>query len=257
MRHVTFGWDTPLVAVAVPNVEWQQAVESLFPWHVIAPQAARADVSSLDVPSLPHVDPEVLSEIEIRLTLALLGAARDEVHLHASGAVVRGMAVLAVGPSGAGKSSVGFAWHRLGHRLLGDDTVLVGTGGRARAFRRLMKVHRDRALEADVRPDSTLAWDPGEPELWYDPGAEGWAVGRSSVAIVARVAYRPSASLEARRLRPAEVLNLLVHSRLAGDSATPWTLEGLTRIAEEAQGYDVTFGSSMQAAAWLAARVGR
>jgi hypothetical protein len=100
----------------------------------------RAEISGLHAPeTLLRVAGNPFSylvfpfETIYQLILYKLGRA-GLAFVHALGVVRNGEAKLLIGRSGIGKSSLGARFLRDGHRLLGDDTVLLDAGGRVYAF---------------------------------------------------------------------------------------------------------------------------
>jgi hypothetical protein len=194
--------------------------------------------------------------VEFEATLALLTHLPRYAQLHASGAVVDGGAVLALGPSGSGKSNLAMAWHRAGHRLLGDDAVLLTEDGGVRAFARLMKLDLDRARAYGIDVERTLAFDPKAQEIWYDPReSSGWATGARPVCVMAWVRRRPGSALQVRRPDRAEGLNRMIGD-LFGSGLTPAEVVPLlAQVACEAELLEVEFEDSADAAAHIAGRV--
>jgi hypothetical protein len=197
---------------------------------------------------------QLLDTCEFALTQVFLAGCGEFAQLHASGAVVAGGAVLALGRAGAGKSSLALSWHRMGYPALGDDIVLLDDRGHAHPFKRLFGLEAATLQQLGVAPEETCLWEPGSQEVWYDPRAgAGWG-GPAPVALVAVAAFRPGAALTITPLSRSAALNALVHSQFAGTGDRPDRLEALAHVAEHAQAFEVTFGSSPEAAAALAAR---
>jgi hypothetical protein len=100
----------------------------------------RAEVRGLEGPhSALRVEGNLFSflvfpfETVYQLVLFKLGAA-GLAFVHALGAEKDGTARLLIGRSGIGKSTLGGRFLRDGHRLLGDDTVLLDAGGTVWSF---------------------------------------------------------------------------------------------------------------------------
>jgi hypothetical protein len=201
--------------------------------------------------------PSLLAAVEFAVLQRLLEGHHGETHLHASGAVVGGRAVLALGPSGAGKSSLALTWSRAGHPLLGDDVILADARGGVRGVPRLVKVSR-RVLHAHgLSDDVTVAPDPRSPELWWDPDrGGGWARGVHRPALVARVSFERRMSTRLEPMTPAAGLRLLLDHVMEAGLKPEESLDRLARIAESATFVAVRFGSGRDAAAELAERAG-
>lgn len=270
MKAVGFGWRSPDVAVELRADADASAehlarlvddVPRLFPTYLRDGDAARrvevrlarsgAHVLAAGETCVAEGVPDTLAAVEIAVTRALLEAAPHPVRLHASGAVVRGRAVLALGAAGSGKSSLALAWMLRGRPLLGDDTVLLGEDGRAHPFHRLLKIHQDVAEHAGLRLEETLGWDPDNEEVWVSPRAEGWARAPVPVGVVARVRFLEGAELRVRPLSTSDTLNLLLHSVLAGGAGAATGFDALTAVAARARGVDVVFSDPDGAAHYL------
>jgi hypothetical protein len=193
----------------------------------------------------------LLAELEFRILGRLLKASADRVHLHASGTLVGGRAVLAVGPSGAGKSSLALAWSELGLPVLGDDLGLVGEGGWVEGFPRLAKIHRSRLPELGLRLADTVAWDEADPEAWVDPNrGRGWPSGCFPVAVVAAVAW-DGGTPRMERVGVTDLLQRLMGNRLSTGLQDAEALDPLLPVAGGARGVVARFRDATELAASL------
>ncbi len=199
--------------------------------------------------------PSLLAAVEFALVRRLLADRRAETHLHASGTVVDGRALLAVGRSGAGKSSLALAWSRAGHPLLADDVILVDEGGGVRGIPRLVKVPR-RALRAHgLAADTTVAPDPRSSELWWDPArGGGWARDRYRPVVVARVSFERRGATRVDPLPAAAGLRALLDHVMEAGLKPEESVDRLALIAESTTFVSVRFGCAREAAAALVAR---
>ena len=196
---------------------------------------------------------DLLTAVEFEANRRLLATQAGYVHLHASGAVVDGGAVIAVGPSGSGKSNMAMAWHRAGYRLLGDDAVLLGNDGKVRSFARLIKLDADRAGAFGIEVERTLAFDPTYGEIWYDPcDGAGWATDLVPLRTVAWVRWQPGSPLRVRRLEPAESLTRMIGDLSKTGLEPAEAVPALARVASEAELLEVEFEDAVEAAAVLA-----
>jgi len=268
VNKIRLGVDGPAVEIRIDDVGEAERVAALFPSYVIEEESSEplALISVLTDPgggTVHHGDTTVccesssdlISTVEFEATLALLAHLPRYAQLHASGAVVDGGAVLALGPSGSGKSNLAMAWHRAGHRMLGDDAVLLTEDGGARAFARLMKLDLDRARAYRIDVERTLAFDPTAHEIWYDPceGA-GWATEARPVRVMAWVRRRPGSALQVRRLDRAEGLNRMIGDLFESGLTPAEAVPVLAQVASEAELLEVEFEDSAEAAAHLAGR---
>ena len=206
-------------------------------------------VASLDAPAVPcksHMDALVAFEFALSRTLAT--SFLDCTHIHSSGAVVDGRAVLALGESGAGKSSLAVSLISRGHRTLGDDTVFVSPTAMAVPFKRLLKVVPAVLAEMDIDPTSTVHWDPDWPEAWYDPreGA-GWAP-EAPIAVLALVGYAPKSPIRVTPIPSAEALSVLIGSVLSTGLSAGDSFDTLLKVVEGAQAYRMEFPSAIEGA---------
>ncbi len=195
---------------------------------------------------------DAINAIEYALTLTLLTALPEFLHLHASGAHGSDGAVLALGGSGAGKSSLATSWCATKMPVLGDDIVLIGPDGVVHPFKRLFGVHPHRLVDLGITQSPELAAlsDPGES--YFDPGpVSGWAMPQR-VKTLGIVQYRPGASLSMEPVNTGAALAALVASAMPSGSTAQQRFEGLARVAERAHAVRVTFGDSVQAAEMLA-----
>jgi hypothetical protein len=193
----------------------------------------------------------LLADLEFRVLGRLLTPFADRVHLHASGALLDGRAILAVGPSGAGKSSLALAWSELGLPVLGDDLVLVGEGGWVEGFPRLAKIHRSRLPALGLRLADTVAPDPADPEAWVDPNRGGiWPEGGVQVALVASVAW-DGGMLRMESMGVVDLLQRLMGNRLSSGLQDAAALDRLLPLAGRARGVVARFGDAAELAASL------
>jgi hypothetical protein len=195
---------------------------------------------------------ELVIAIEFALTESLLAACSGHAHLHASGAVVRGGAVLALGAAGAGKSSLAVSWSLAGIPVLGDDIVFVDATSRACPFKRLFKVTPAVLTECGVRPEQTPFWRPESAEAWYDPAEDGGWASPVPVALLAFVRYQPEADTAVRAINRASALRGLLQSLLPGGLSREASFDRLVLLSRRARAYDVTYGSATDAARVLA-----
>lgn len=197
--------------------------------------------------------PELLTTFEYEVTRALLGACADLVQLHASGAEREDGAVLAVGPSGCGKSSLAAAWAAAGHRVFGDDIVFLDEAGNASPFKRLLKVLPNVLREVGLAPERTPFWSPESETAWYDPDdGPGWATDRP-IRLLAFPQYRTAATTALEPVSKTTSLRLLLENVMATGRDRADAFDTLCRLAEQAPGCRVTFGSAADAARILAA----
>ena len=266
MKKVRFSVDGAVVEVEIDDPAEAERVAALFPTYVVEleetePQAlisvqTDADggtVRSGDLVERCESRTDLLSAIEFAANLALLGTQAGYVHLHASGAVVNGGAVIAVGPSDSGKSNTAMEWHRAGYPLLGDDAILLGDDGRVHCFARLMKLDFDRAGAYGIDVEQTLGFDPTVPEIWYDPcDGAGWATGVAPLRAVAWVRWKAGSGLSVGRLQPAEGLNRLLSDLLDTGLAAAEAVPTLARAASDVELLEVEFESAQEVAAVLA-----
>ena len=191
---------------------------------------------------------ETLATLEFALTRAMIASLGEYIHLHASGAVVEGQAVLALGRSGAGKSSLAVSWLSRGYKTLGDDIVFLDAAARAKPFKRLFKVTPLALQVLDIDPATTLQWDPDWPEAWFDPDdGAGWAE-EAPVAIVACVRYDPRASLSLTPMSTTEALNFVVHSIMDTGKRAGDCFDTLARLVEDSRAFSVVYPSAHEAA---------
>jgi hypothetical protein len=81
------------------------------------------------VDPLPGVDDALLNTFIVGPILAVLLRQRGLFVLHASSAVVDGVAIAFLGNSGAGKSTMAQAFHSHGYPVMTDDVMVVQLGG--------------------------------------------------------------------------------------------------------------------------------
>lgn len=133
-------------------------VPGLCDFHFDA-AARRLSVRALDE-SVGHAVEHLLLDQVLPRVFAHFG----ETMLHAAMVEMGGRAVLLVGESGAGKSTLAAHLQASGHRLHGDDCVLVGTReGRATA----RATYPSLRLNPDVLPGLSLAAEDCEPMAEY------------------------------------------------------------------------------------------
>ncbi len=266
---VRFGDGRRTVAVAVGDGISVDTIAELFRPLVLADDAAAGTPVAFRVRCAPNgfelrVDaegdagrthrfeslPDVLSELEQRVTQAMLASDRAETPLHAAGAVAGGRAIMALGESGAGKSSLALAWSVAGIPLLADDIVFVADGGSVRGLPRLVKVDPDRLRAHGLSVADTVAPGSGESEAWWDPRrGGGWATGSFDAAVVANVRFDVGArrtTLE--RLSPRVALHSLLEHRMDQRSEAHEVLDRLIALAESALFIEARFGCAINAA---------
>ena len=266
MKKVRFSVDGAVVEVEIDDPKEAERVAALFPTYVVGREgrAAQALISvqtDADGGTVRCGDriqryewkTDLLTAVEFEANRRLLATQAGYVHLHASGAVVDGGAVIAVGPSGSGKSNMAMAWHRAGYRLLGDDAVLLGNDGKVRSFARLIKLDADRAGAFGIEVERTLAFDPTYGEIWYDPcDGAGWATDLVPLRTVAWVRWQPGSPLRVRRLEPAESLTRMIGDLSKTGLEPAEAVPALARVASEAELLEVEFEDAVEAAAVLA-----
>jgi hypothetical protein len=266
VKKVRFSVDGAVVEVEIDDPGEAERVAALFPTYVLGRKgptaqaviSVRTDADGGTVrfgDSIERYESrnDRLAAIEFEVNRRLLATQAKYVHLHASGAVVDGGAVVAVGPSGSGKSNMAMAWHRAGYRLLGDDAILLGNDGRVRGFARLLKLDDDRAGAFGIEIERTLAFDATYGEIWYDPcDGAGWATDSVPLRTVAWVGWTPGASLTVRRLEPAESLNRLFGDLFKTGLEPAEAVPALALVASQAELLEVEFDDAVEAAAVLA-----
>ncbi len=253
----------------VHDRSFSEAARRLFPAYEISPSeslnklrtdvALRRDlrdyvISSRDQPRyVCRSRMDAIVAFEFALARALAAAVPNNVHLHASGTLVGGRAVLALGKSGAGKSSLAASMLNRGHPTLGDDTVFLDASARAVPFKRLLKVSRELLGEFGVDPGATVHWDPDWPEVWLDPreGA-GWS-DPVPVGVIALARYNPAASLHISPVWAAEGLNALVSSVMVTGMGAEKGFDRLVHLVQDARVFRVQFPSAIEAAEALCA----
>jgi hypothetical protein len=197
----------------------------------------------------------LLAAVEFMLLRALLAGVAREAHLHASGALVAGRAVVALGASRSGKSSLALGWSRAGRPLLSDEVLRVDDRGRVRGVPRLVKAGRGLLRAHALRETDTVAPDPRTPDVWWDPvgGGGGWSGRGLRPAVVARVSWVEGAATRIDRLPRPEGLRVLLDGLLDSGLGPGKAFERLAGIAETADLVDVRFGSGADAARAVAA----
>jgi hypothetical protein len=190
---------------------------------------------------------EAIEAYEWILTERLLEAVGDRVHLHASGCVAHGGAILVLGSGGAGKSSIAFGWHRLGIPVLGDDIVLLEAGGRAAPFRRLFKLDPMLLSEAGIVVEETPGWEAGSAEAWFEPSERGSWAEPAQVRVVAIVRHVGGTDLAVRDLSKAHGLSALAASVVSSGRSKVEGYDLLVDAIRGARVVDLTFGSAAAA----------
>ena len=192
---------------------------------------------------------EAIVALEFALSRAIaVSFGNDHVHLHASGSVVNGQAVIALGRSGAGKSSLAASMLFRGHPTLGDDTVFINSSCFAEPFKRLMKLSVEVLGDLGVAPESTIHWDREWPEAWFDPlDGPGWA-DEAPVALLVLAQHDPNVSLQLEPVASSEALNALLHSVMITGMSARAGFDRLLHVAETAKAFRLRFSSSVQAA---------
>jgi hypothetical protein len=263
-RRLYFGAGGRVITAEICNAAIQDLASRLFPHYEIPvpgrdfsePPDVRVEegpngylVATGDEPSVAcGTEVEVLATLEFALTRAIVASWGDHIHLHASGAVVNGQAVLALGRSGAGKSSLAVSWLSQGLKTLGDDIVLVNSAAMAKPFRRFFKVAPETLRNLGIDPATTFQWDPGWPEAWYAPDdGPGWAT-ETPVAVLAFVQYDPRSALSMTPLSMPEALNSLVHSLMDTGKRASECFDTLMRLVENARVLRVEYPSADEAA---------
>ena len=190
---------------------------------------------------------DALAALEFALTRAIVASFRNYVHLHASGAVIDGQAVLAAGKSGAGKSSLALSWAVAGHPVLGDDVVFLNDE-RVLPFKRLFKVAPATLSTVGIDPETTPFWNPESGEAWYGPDSHaGWAEA-APVAVMTFVRYDPNASLRLTPVSTAEALNAVVHGMMDTGKRPGESFHTLVRVVKNARVFRVVFPAAVAAA---------
>lgn len=269
-----FGFGEPGVAVEVPDRETGRAVGGLFPHYLLREDGGEGEAPArltlrrrdgryrIEGGALLPADggavtvedrTEALARIEIAVTRGLLALRSSWPHLHASGAAVDGSGVLALGPAASGKSSLALAWSAAGRRLLGDDAILVDPEGRARPFRRLLKVDPDRLREHGFDPEATPHWSAGWSRAWFDPAAEGGGWCREPVRprVLAFLDRGPREGPRVDEVEPAEALGFLLNGLLGTGASQAESVDPLRRLLDGARGVRLRYRESARAAELL------
>lgn len=263
-RRLYFSAGARIVVAETAAPALFEPARFLFPAYEVPPseqlQSDRVDVSvrrkshgyvvasfdSSDV--LCQTQMGAVVEFEFALSRSLAASLTKHVHLHASGAVVDGQAVLALGNSGAGKSSVAVSMLTKGYPTLGDDTVMLASDGRVSPFKRLLKVNPVVLRELGIDPTATVCWDPDWPEVWYDPQEScGWAA-EAPVAIITLARYDPNAPLRLTPISAEEALNAVVHSVMTTGMPAGADFDRLIRLVRDARVFRLDFNSAVEAA---------
>jgi hypothetical protein len=109
------------------------------------------------VDPLPEVDDGLLNTFIVGPVLAVLLRQRGLLVLHASSAVVDGVAIAFLGNSGAGKSTMAQAFHTHGYPVMTDDVMVVQLGGDGPMVLPgypLIKLWPESAIATGYEPDS-------------------------------------------------------------------------------------------------------
>lgn len=207
----------------------------------------------------PLADPDTfgnrataLEALEYLVVLRLLYHADGITHLHASGTMRDGEAILALGDSGAGKTSLAFHWSLAGLPVLADDLVFVESDGTVQPFKRLFNVDRRRFADAALTPDAALVLAEDDEFAWFDPASHGGWAGDGPVDTVARITFDDGASeTSIEPMSTMDTLTLLLASVMDGGLSPEVSLDRLARVAERARGARVTFGDARDAATAL------
>jgi hypothetical protein len=262
----TFVAEGRAVHVRASTPEATRYVSRLLPSYVVSGSGRRTDpvytLAAIDdawvlgTPDGTDLQYEsigdALNELEHYITRELLASLSRYTHLHASGALADGGAVLALGASGAGKSSLAIHWFRSGLPVFGDDIVLVDSTGLAHSFERLFDVHPSLLEELGEGPDSELTAISNAEGTWFDPAIDGGWAPAAPIVRLAIVRYSDGADVIVRPLEKPEVLAALMASTMPTGVGTPGAFDRLVAVSESAEGLDVTFGSAREAAHLLA-----
>ncbi|MFC1639269.1 hypothetical protein ACFL3B_00740 [Gemmatimonadota bacterium] len=234
----------PAYEVARPGLQRSERVDVSVRW-----ESGVFLVASLDSPDvLCKTEMDAIVVLEFALSRSLAASFVDYVHLHASGAVVDGQAILALGSSGAGKSSLAVAMQTRGFPTLGDDTVFLSSAARAIPFKRLLKVSGVVLSELGVDPTDTILWDPAWPEVWYDPQeGPGWAT-ETPVGVIVLARYDPNARFRLSPIPKTEALNVVVHSVMTTGMPAGEDFDRLVQMVRGASVFQVEFRSAIEAA---------
>ena len=266
-RRLYFSAGERVVFAETKEPALSEAARRLFPaYEVPQPKLVDADHVSVTVtrkrgehviisPDAPPVScrsrMDALVALEFALSRTLAASFSDHVHLHASGAVVDGRAVIALGRSGAGKSSLAASMLARGFRTLGDDTVFLNSRCFVEPFKRLMKLSTEVLEELGVAPESTIHWDREWPEAWLDPvDGPGWAE-EAPVAVIVLAQHDPAASMSLEPVTSSDALNALLHSVMISGMPAGTGFDRLLHVAESAKTFWLRFRSSVEAAELL------
>lgn len=183
-----------------------------------------------------------------RLPLSWIADTFDGEMIHAAGVMVGDRAALIVGPSGAGKSSLALACLRRGHRLLGDDFLLLHDGHASAVYRRL-KVHDatlallggdvsdvGRVINAQTLGEKRII-DTDRRHIW-NGSLEVGAVFIPRVAEAAGWAPLPAAEAVRRALGPT------MQGLLGGASGS---LRRIAQLMRSTPAYEITVGPDLDA----------
>ncbi len=253
------------VAVETPDEETTKAVAGLLPayvstrratatecWRISDREGAWSIEGHLAPPDTFTSRDDALEALEYLIVLRLLHHADRVAHVHASGAVRNGEAMLALGTSGAGKTSIAFHWSLSGLPVLSDDVVFVDHDAAALPFKRLFSVDPRRFHAAELEPDPTLQIGSAEEHLWFDPASHGRWGDRAPVGTLAFIHYDPSTKFSIEPLPTPEALSLLLASVMDSGLSPEAAIDRLANVAKRARTLRVTFNDSAVAAATLA-----
>ena len=256
-RHrVVFRAGHQVIAVETPGGSVRELVASLLPAFL----STAADSPTMTMRLCPsesgwtisaHEDVDhfptyahALDTLEHRITEALLRGLTDFVHVHAAGAVHNDTATLVLGASGAGKSSLALHWCVTGHRVLGDDIVLLDDACNVRPFQRLFSVTRERLHAYQIAPPSHLDAIADDDKTWYDPiQHSGWA-SATPVSRVVIARYRPGAFVKIGSMSRMETLSSLLASVMPTGRVQETAFDLLAGVAANAEGMSITFGDA-------------
>jgi hypothetical protein len=207
---------------------------------------------------LPPKSPmRVLTDIQDAVLHWLLDEKRRGIGLHAAAARIGNSLVCFPARGFAGKSTLMACLARRGHRVFGDDVIIItkqGTHGASLGFSPRLRM----PFPADLSP-RTMEFI----RTRANPASHGWAYLSlndqavanlmedcriDSVVLLVRAAGSPA------RLEPADrldVLKVLLAEHLPGRQPLPLVFDRMKRLATSANCYRLTFGSADKAAAIL------
>ena len=253
------------VEVETPNEETTKAVAGLLPayasprratatecWRISDREGAWSIEGYRAPPDTFTSRDEALDALEYLIVLRLLHHADRIAHVHASGAVRNGEAMLALGNSGAGKTSIAFHWSLSGLPVLSDDVVFVDHEAAALPFKRLFSVDPRQFHAAGLEPDRTPQIGIGDEHMWFDPASHGRWGDRAPVGTLAFIRYDSSTELSIEPLPTPEALSLLLASVMDSGLSPEAAIDRLANVVKRARTVRVTFNDSAVAAAALA-----